>query len=358
MSDESSRKERDARSLAIQAQIESESRRAAWEQKYGPKRKSVPIRADVDPPVPIAKNSPLEAAHAAPQPNAPTIDACTAFQRVSLSESLGLYGVYGILHRNTGCIYVGSSSDIVKRLRKHISDLEGNRHHSPKLQGAWNDCGRPTFEFVFIEKVVDFILLRDREQHWIDQLGAYAHGFNSKSRADGPELSLASHIENAKSVYLPIIYARLAPKREDFTPNDTDRQAFRTALRRSLSRKVKQAAISGALVWAGIAIPNLRFIWLAVIFYFLPVMLFNWPDSPTRRADRRYFEVEASAEEKAKHELIQFIAGRLGLPEAHVATAYPDAPKVIAKRKELSKRYRRDRWLREKAQFNRERWRS
>jgi hypothetical protein len=340
MADEPSSDERD--SLTLQAQIESDSRRIAWEQTYGRRRKkSSPRRGGADEPHLPFPNIGPSAVAASPVCDTTTTDAQANFQHISL---LGLdrpSGVYGKLHRRTGRLYVGSSIDTVERVRKHISDLEGGRHHSTRLQSAFKDYGRHEFEFLLIEDIAEFINLRQRERHWIDKLGAYAGGFNSKSRADGPEPSLPTHIENAKLVHLPTIYARLAPDRQDFAPTDADKRGFTSDLRLLRLRKLKQAATAAALVGIGIELPFLQFLWLAVILYFLPVMLFNWPESPKKRAERRYFRAASDARTKAEFELIQFIANRLGIPEQRVTEAYPEAPKIIIRRKERADRYRR-----------------
>ncbi len=351
MADEPSIDEQDARSLEIQAQTESEARRIAWEQTYGSKRKKkIPMRGDSDRRILPLANHQATTNATPPTSTQPIIDAWAGFERISLSECSSFSGIYGILHKSSARIYVGSSINILDRIRKHISDLEGNRHHSKKLQNSFTKYGRYQFEFLLIERVAMSLNLRAREQYWIDQLSAYARGFNSKSQAEGPELSLATHIENAKRIYLPSIYGRLAPERRNFTPNNLDREGFRSDLKLTLLRKFKQAAITGVLVWIGVEFPALRFLWLAIMFYFGPVILFDWPDTLKTRAERRYFEADAAAKTQANAQLIEFIADWLGISKERVTEAYPDAEKTIARRKERSEQYRRrnaqlKRWL-------------
>jgi len=345
MADEPSEdeRERDARSLEIQALIESEARRIAWEQTYGPKRKKkIPMRGDGDQPSPTHPNrQPAGMALPVVSPPPRTTDTWAKFERISFSAGSPVSGIYGILHRASARIYVGSSINVLDRLRKHITDLEGNRHHSVKLQNAFQKYGRSQFEFLLIETVADVLSLRTREQHWIDHLSAYAKGFNSKSQAEGPELSLETHIENAKRLYLPKCYAALAPKRESFTPNNTDREGFSSDLRVAIPKKLKQAAITALLVWIGLEVPDFRFLWVAILFYFGPVILFDWPDTPKARSERRYFEADSAAMAQADAQLIASIADRLGLPKERVSDAYPDAETTLARRRERSERYRR-----------------
>ena len=322
--------------------MESEARRIAWEQTYGPKqKKKIPMRGDSEQLTLPLTSRQATADATSPTSTPPTIDAWAGFERISLSEWNSFAGVYGILHRVSARIYIGSSIDILDRIRKHISDLEGNRHHSTKLQNAFTKYGRHQFEFLLIERVADVRNLRAREQRWIDQLSAYARGFNSKSQASRPEPSLATHIENAKREYLRKIYAHLAPERQDFTPNNLDREGFRSDLKLTLLRKVKQVAITGLLVWIGVEFPALQFLWLAIMFYFGPVILFDWPDTPKKRAEWRYVEAEAAAKTQADAQLIQLIADSLGMSKKRVTAAYPDTERTIAKRKERSEHFRR-----------------
>jgi hypothetical protein len=140
---------------------------------------------------------------------------------------------------------------------------------------------------------------------------------------------------------LPEIYAGLAPKRESFTPNNIDREGYRSDFKVVIPKKLKQAVITALLVGIGLEFPDLRFLWLAILFYFGPVILFDWPDTPKKRSERRYFEADNAAMAKADAELIAFIADRLGLPKERVSEAYPHAERTIARRKERSERYRR-----------------
>lgn len=98
-------------------------------------------------------------------------------------------GIYGILNLCTDQFYVGSSYQFKLRFRKHKSGLYNNRHHSIKLQNAFNKYGDKNFVFgaievmekemweVFTEKEVLRYLL-DRERYWIDNFNAFNDGYN------------------------------------------------------------------------------------------------------------------------------------------------------------------------------------
>lgn len=82
-----------------------------------------------------------------------------------------LSGVYEIRNSVTGGVYIGSSVRAEKRWREHRHDLAAGRHHSAKLQNAWNKYGGDAFVFTLLEHVERESLLK-REQWWIDRLAA------------------------------------------------------------------------------------------------------------------------------------------------------------------------------------------
>jgi group I intron endonuclease len=78
-------------------------------------------------------------------------------------------GIYQIIHITSGKFYIGSALNIYHRVKKHISELNLNRHHSRKLQGVWNKYGGDAFALNVIEYCSEDILI-DREQHYLDLL--------------------------------------------------------------------------------------------------------------------------------------------------------------------------------------------
>lgn len=69
-------------------------------------------------------------------------------------------------------IYIGSSSNYLKRKYEHILKLKQKKHSSPKLQNHFNKYGSKDLEFIVLERmqVVDRKYLLEREQHYIDTL--------------------------------------------------------------------------------------------------------------------------------------------------------------------------------------------
>jgi group I intron endonuclease len=76
-------------------------------------------------------------------------------------------------------MYVGSSVKLSRRWRIHLSALRNGKHHSQKLQRAWDKYGESQFEFAVIEAVPDISQILHREQFWIDFSGAFGpDGYN------------------------------------------------------------------------------------------------------------------------------------------------------------------------------------
>ena len=78
-------------------------------------------------------------------------------------------GIYVITNAITGDCYIGSSTDIDRRLTQHRILLRLGRHHSALFQAAWNEYGADAFVFDAVEIVqVDKDLLI-REQYYLDE---------------------------------------------------------------------------------------------------------------------------------------------------------------------------------------------
>jgi group I intron endonuclease len=88
-------------------------------------------------------------------------------------------GVYKARCIPTNKIYIGSSENIAKRCRQHVSDLNAQRHRNIHLQRAWNLYGPDAFVFSVVE-LTDVAVLRYREQYHLDRSQAYddRFGFN------------------------------------------------------------------------------------------------------------------------------------------------------------------------------------
>lgn len=86
-------------------------------------------------------------------------------------------GIYKITNIKNNKMYIGSSKNIEFRWKEHIYNLNNNKHHSIKLQRAWNKCSADIFKFEIIEEVFDLNNLLEREQYWLDKTKCYESKF-------------------------------------------------------------------------------------------------------------------------------------------------------------------------------------
>ncbi len=93
-------------------------------------------------------------------------------------------GIYQIKNTINGRVYVGSTNNFKWREYSHNINLENKKHHSAKLQNAYNKYGKDSFQFSILEYVVNIGELLDREQYWIDELNAFSKGYNMRPRAE------------------------------------------------------------------------------------------------------------------------------------------------------------------------------
>lgn len=113
-------------------------------------------------------------------------------------------GIYLITFRNY--TYVGSSKDIDKRRRSHLSDLKGNRHHNCIMQSLYNKYGVEDFDFSVLESEVEDLF--DREKYWIDKLnpnmnvGSVGGGDNLTNHPNREEIIARRATEQKKRMAL------------------------------------------------------------------------------------------------------------------------------------------------------------
>jgi len=96
-----------------------------------------------------------------------------------------MIGIYCLRNIEDGKVYIGSSINIERRKRGHLSYLRSNNHSNAHLQLAFNSYGINSFEFSILENV-DVTELIAREQYWIDYFNSSNRefGYNICPRAD------------------------------------------------------------------------------------------------------------------------------------------------------------------------------
>lgn len=80
------------------------------------------------------------------------------------------FGIYGIVNKINGCIYVGQTREnFQRRYWHHRWKLQNNCHDNQHLQNSWNKYGENNFEFIVLEIVYNISLIDDLEIYYIDK---------------------------------------------------------------------------------------------------------------------------------------------------------------------------------------------
>jgi group I intron endonuclease len=101
-----------------------------------------------------------------------------------------MIGIYRILCKKNGRMYIGSSGRVEYRIRGHLNRLKSNKHKYKDIQKYWNEYGENNFSFDIIEYVSNMTDLKNREQFHINKnknklfnirLWAYNHDRTNES---------------------------------------------------------------------------------------------------------------------------------------------------------------------------------
>jgi len=108
------------------------------------------------------------------------------------ADSANLSGIYAIHCVINGKMYIGSAVNFRKRWNAHRNDLDANRHHSGRLQNAWNKYGKDAFSFRVLEFVANKEDLIGIEQLYLDQFRTFKKetGYNISPTA-GSQLGVS-----------------------------------------------------------------------------------------------------------------------------------------------------------------------
>ena len=88
-----------------------------------------------------------------------------------------MIGIYKITTKHNSKIYIGSSDNVEKRLKCHLSRLKRNVHHSAYLQAVYNKHGKENLEFSIIEVLLDNKDKIIKVQYWMDYYQSYNKHF-------------------------------------------------------------------------------------------------------------------------------------------------------------------------------------
>lgn len=86
--------------------------------------------------------------------------------------------VYQIKNTITKKIYVGSTTNLKKRIINHYNLLNNKKHNNKKLQNSWNKYGEMNFIVIVIEENINKVDLLNREQFYINFFNSYKNGYN------------------------------------------------------------------------------------------------------------------------------------------------------------------------------------
>lgn len=86
-------------------------------------------------------------------------------------------GIYAIRNTIDGKCYIGSAKSFVNRFSEHKRSLDKKKHHSIKLQRAWDKHGKENFIFekLIICSIADLMMY---EQLMMDSFNAASSGYN------------------------------------------------------------------------------------------------------------------------------------------------------------------------------------
>jgi group I intron endonuclease len=95
----------------------------------------------------------------------------------AILTSSGIYAIRNIINDKK---YIGSAKNFNLRFQAHLRELRRNKHHSIKLQRAWNKYGENSFVFEVIQEVASLSDLLAVEQLHIDaHKSATNKGYNA-----------------------------------------------------------------------------------------------------------------------------------------------------------------------------------
>ncbi len=130
-----------------------------------------------------------------------------------------IVGIYKIRCTKTKKEYIGSSNNIKRRWKEHISHLNRNRHKNKILQKDWNKYGQKYFKFIILQTVRNFKRMPIREKYWIKKLQTLNTdlGYNigpvtQRNLNTGIKLSAKNVYDIKNAIFNGIKIAKLATK--------------------------------------------------------------------------------------------------------------------------------------------------
>lgn len=86
--------------------------------------------------------------------------------------------IYAIENKINHKKYIGMTNNFYKRKEHHLFLLRHNKHHSIKLQRAYNKYGEENFDFYVLLEVNEMKRLEIKEKEFIKKFDTYNNGYN------------------------------------------------------------------------------------------------------------------------------------------------------------------------------------
>lgn len=150
-----------------------------------------------------------------------------AVNTTAQNTSCGIYMIYNI---KSDKAYIGHSTKIKLRWRKHRQRLRYKYHVNEYLQNAWVSTGEQFFTFLILEECpIDYEILKERESFWLEQLNEDCRYNLAAIMASGP-ISEETRYKLKTRVFTPEHRARISASKKGIS---TGKQSDETKRKRS-----------------------------------------------------------------------------------------------------------------------------
>ena len=119
-------------------------------------------------------------------------------------------GIYTLTNTINGKMYVGYTTDLYTRDKKHLSELRSNTHPNAHLQNAWNKYGESAFEFDSLEECEERFLVA-LEHYWLLLLRTKEDEFGYNIKETNPNSVGGRHSQKTKDKISKINKGRKRP---------------------------------------------------------------------------------------------------------------------------------------------------
>ena len=118
----------------------------------------------------------------------------------------GVIGIYKIINKIDGKVYIGGTTRLDLRKSNHFSYLKSGKHFNHKLQDAYNKYGKDNFSFEILEYVDDKINLDTRENYWVKYFKSNKDecGYNIRIQVD-TNLGIKYSDETKKKISISVL---------------------------------------------------------------------------------------------------------------------------------------------------------